>query len=100
MTPRIDRTIHKAQPKPPFSDAGSGYAEKAGRWGYGHAHALAYPAASGYNHPMTYNRTQHGRRHNVLFAFTFVSLTDAWLARGEAIVFTLLAPNGFLGNWR
>ncbi len=40
---------------------------------------------------MTYNHTQHGSRHNVLFAVTFVTLTDAWLARGEAqIVATLL----------
>ena len=42
--------------------------------------------------PMTYNHTQHGRRHNVLFAFTFVSLTDAWLSRGEsAFVVTLIS---------
>ena len=38
---------------------------------------------------MTYNHTQHGRRHNVLFAATFVTLTDAWLVRGEAIVVAL-----------
>jgi hypothetical protein len=54
------------------------------------AGSLAHHAAIGYNQPMIYNHTQHGRRHNVLFAFTFVSLTDAWLARGEAIVVTLL----------
>ena len=41
---------------------------------------------------MTYNHTQHGRRHNVLFACTFVSLSDAWLARGEsAFVVTLIS---------
>jgi hypothetical protein len=40
---------------------------------------------------MTYNHTQHGRRHNVLFAFAFASLSDAWLVRGESIVATLLA---------
>ena len=46
--------------------------------------------------PMTYNHTQHGRRHNVLFALTFVSLTDAWLVRGEAIVVTLIVIAGTL----
>ena len=41
---------------------------------------------------MTYNHTQHGRRHNVLFAATFVTMTDAWFARGEpGFVVTLLA---------
>lgn len=52
---------------------------------------LARPAAFGYNQSMTYNHTQHGHRHNLLFALTFVSLTDAWLTRDEsAFVVTLL----------
>ena len=39
---------------------------------------------------MTYNHTQHGRWHNVLFAVSLVSLTDAWLVRGEAAIVTTL----------
>ena len=39
---------------------------------------------------MTYNHTQHGRRHNVLFAFSLVTLTDAWLASNEAVIVNVL----------
>jgi len=39
---------------------------------------------------MTYNHTQHGRRHNVLFACTMVTLTDAWIARGESAFVAML----------
>ena len=61
-----------------------------GRSRHWQARALVHRTAAGTIKPMPYNQTQHGRRHNFLFAISLVTLSDAWLARGEAAIVNVL----------